>query len=41
MRAAVEAADARGGDKAELVADLCALAHAVEQLERDILGASR
>ena len=35
---AAEAAEARGGD-AELAADLRALAHSVEQLERDVVGA--
>ena len=39
-RAAVaEAAEARGSEDAELAADLCALAHGVEQLERDVVGA--
>jgi hypothetical protein len=40
-RAAAEAAEAHGGDRAELVAGLRALAHAVGQLERDVLGALR
>ena len=38
LRSAAEAAEARG-DEAELTADLRALAHGVEQLERDVLGA--
>jgi hypothetical protein len=32
-------AEARGGDDAELAAELHALAHGVEQLERDAVGA--
>ncbi len=38
LQAAAEAAEARG-DEAELAADLRALTHAVEQLERDVVGA--
>ena len=38
LRSAADAAEARGDD-AELAADLRALAHGVEQLERDVLGA--
>ena len=38
LRTATEAAEARGDD-AELAADLRALAHGVEQLERDVLRA--
>ena len=38
LRTVAEAAEARG-DEAELAADLRALAHGVEQLERDVLGA--
>ena len=38
LRVTAEAAEARGDD-AELAADLLALAHGVEQLERDVLGA--
>ena len=39
LRAVAEAAEARGEEAAELAADLRALAHGVEQLERDVLGA--
>ena len=38
LRATAEAAEARG-DEAELAADLRALAHGVEQSERDVVGA--
>ncbi len=38
LRTAAEAAEARG-DEAELAADLLALAQAVEQLERNVVGA--
>ena len=38
LRVVAEAAEARG-DEAELAAELRALAHGVEQLERDVLGA--
>jgi hypothetical protein len=39
LRTVAEAAEARGNEEAELAADLRALAHGVEQLERDVLGA--
>ena len=39
LRTVAEAAEARGEEAAEFAADLRALAHAVEQLERDVLGA--
>ena len=39
LRVVAEAAEARGGEDAELAADVGALAMAVEQLERDVLGA--
>ncbi len=38
LRTTADAAEARG-DEAELAADLRALADAVEQLERDVVGA--
>ena len=39
LRSVAEAAAARAGEEAELAADLGALAHGLEQLERDVLGA--